>query len=106
MPSEGKGHTFESCRVRHFTFDDPGAFLVRIGAETTGLRRVKPPHTISWYPREEWEAFFKQMGMSDASGIYWAEMIDGFNSGWITFDGLGDTRFGAAKLPYVLISLA
>jgi len=22
LPSEGKGHTFESCRVRHFIIDD------------------------------------------------------------------------------------
>ena len=40
-PSEGGGHTFESCRVRHFTFHHRGACQVRTGREAAAVSERK-----------------------------------------------------------------
>lgn len=58
------------------------------------------------FPREEWPAFFKQLGMSEASGQRWTEMIDGFSSGWISFEGAHEHVQGKVDLASALRSKA
>jgi NAD(P)H dehydrogenase (quinone) len=41
-------------------------------------------------PRESWGAIFRAQGMRDP--IPRIQMLDGFNEGWITFEGAGATR--------------
>lgn len=66
--------------------------------EVEGPRRYSPndvanvlaealgrPVTVAPVPRETWEEVFRSQGMANA-GPY-MEMIDGFNSGWIDFEG-------------------
>lgn len=54
------------------------------------------------FPREEWPGFFRQVGMSEAAGQCWTEMIDGFNSGWITFEGGHERQYGEVGLTAAL----
>jgi NAD(P)H dehydrogenase (quinone) len=44
--------------------------------------------TIEAIPREKWEALFKAQGMADPTPRM--RMLDGFNEGWIEFEG-GET---------------
>lgn len=50
------------------------------------------------FPREKWPGFFQQLGMSESSGTRWAEMVDGFNSGWIAFEGIHEHVVGQVGL--------
>jgi len=50
------------------------------------------------FPRKEWPGFFKQLGMSASSGECWSEMVDGFNSGWIAFEGIHEHVVGRVDL--------
>lgn len=54
------------------------------------------------FPREAWAGFFEELGMSEASGRRWAEMIDGFNSGWIAFEGGHQAAAGERDLASAL----
>jgi NAD(P)H dehydrogenase (quinone) len=49
-------------------------------------RRVKPQAV----PRESWSALFRAQGMRDP--VPRIQMLDGFNEGWITFEGNSATR--------------
>lgn len=55
-------------------------------------------------PRDTWGALFKSQGMKDP--IPRIQMLDGFNEGWIEFEGAADTRVkGATGLEAVLKGL-
>jgi hypothetical protein len=60
--------------------------------------------TIEAIPREKWEALFKAQGMADPTPRM--RMLDGFNEGWIEFEG-GETGSlkGTVPLETVLIEL-
>ena len=52
-------------------------------------------------PRDTWEAVFRSQGMSNPTPR--AQMLDGFNAGWIDFEG--GTRNGNVPLESVLKEL-
>ena len=55
-------------------------------------------------PRETWASLFKSQGMKDPQPRI--RMLDGFNEGWIEFEGKGaDIRKGNTKLETVLRAL-
>ena len=55
-------------------------------------------------PRATWEALFKSQGMKNP--VPRAQMLDGFNEGWIDFEGdASSTRKGAVSLDTVLQAL-
>src|SRR5271170_3508721 len=57
-------------------------------------------------PREKWTEFFVGQGMPDGRTDPRAEMVDGFNSGWIDFGVPGTEHFtGATSLTYVMAKL-
>ena len=56
-------------------------------------------------PREQWGAIFKAQGMNDP--IPRIQMLDGFNEGWITFEGGDDTVLkGSVSLEEVVRSVS
>jgi uncharacterized protein YbjT (DUF2867 family) len=55
-------------------------------------------------PRATWEALFKSQGMKNP--VPRAQMLDGFNEGWIDFEGdVSSTRKGTVSLDTVLQTL-
>lgn len=55
-------------------------------------------------PRDTWEALFKSQGMKNP--VPRAQMLDGFNEGWIDFEGdASSTRKGTVSLDTVLQAL-
>jgi hypothetical protein len=55
-------------------------------------------------PRATWEALFKSQGMKNPEPR--AQMLDGFNEGWIDFEGdASSTRKGTVSLDTVLQAL-
>ena len=72
------------------------AFSRLLGRSVTG-------HPI---PRSEWHRLFVQQGTAEDRTAPRIEMLDGFNSGWIDFEGDGAERFkGKATLEEVIKSL-
>lgn len=58
-------------------------------------------------PREKWTEFFLSQGMPEGRTEPRAEMVDGFNSGWIHFGVPGTEHFrGTASLTSVIAKLA
>ncbi|MBN3767550.1 NmrA family NAD(P)-binding protein [Burkholderia sp. Ac-20365] len=81
--------------------------------ELEGPRRVTPneiaaafadalarPVSMQVVPREEWETLFRSQGMQNP--LPRMQMIDGFNEGWIEFEGLSSTRKGVVSLEEVV----
>ncbi|WP_312414142.1 NAD(P)H-binding protein [Comamonas sp.] len=58
------------------------------------------------FPREQWPGLFEQWGMSASAMQCWAEMIDGFNSGWISFEGGHERQHGKVGLVEALRACA
>jgi hypothetical protein len=55
-------------------------------------------------PRATWEALFKSQGMKNP--LPRAQMLDGFNEGWIAFEGdASSIRKGTVSLDTVLQAL-
>lgn len=55
-------------------------------------------------PRDEWEAIFRAQGMTNPTPR--AQMVDGFNQGWIEFaDGGADARRGRISLDEAIAAL-
>jgi uncharacterized protein YbjT (DUF2867 family) len=54
-------------------------------------------------PRDTWEALFRSQGMRHP--LPRIRMIDGFNEGWIDFEGGGERRKGAITLDAVIAGL-
>jgi uncharacterized protein YbjT (DUF2867 family) len=72
------------------------AFSRLLGRPVTG-------HPI---PRSEWHRLFVQQGTAEDRTAPRIEMLDGFNSGWIDFEGDGAERFkGKVTLEEVIKSL-
>ena len=55
-------------------------------------------------PRESWQSLFVAQGMRHP--LPRIQMLDGFNEGWIAFDGEGERRHGGTTLETVLAGLA
>jgi len=85
--------------------------------ELEGPRRVTPkeiaasfasllghPVRVEAVPRETWESLFKSQGMKNPTPRI--QMLDGFNEGWIDFEGKGvGSRKGKVALETVLRTL-
>ena len=85
--------------------------------ELEGPRRVTPkeiaasfasllghPVRVEVVPRETWESLFKSQGMKNPAPRI--QMLDGFNEGWIEFEGKGvGSRKGKVALESVLRTL-
>ncbi len=72
-------------------------------AETLG-QVLSRPVTAHAVPRETWGALFKSQGMRDPRPRM--QMLDGFNEGWICFEGAPETILeGTVDLKTVLESL-
>ena len=54
-------------------------------------------------PRDAWEAFFRSQGIKHPMPRI--RMVDGFNEGWIDFEGGGQHRKGATTLDTVIAGL-
>jgi NAD(P)H dehydrogenase (quinone) len=54
-------------------------------------------------PRDTWEALFRLQGMKHPMPRI--RMVDGFNEGWIDFEGGGEHRKGATTLDAVIAGL-
>ena len=54
-------------------------------------------------PRETWEQLFRSQGMKNP--MFRMRMVDGFNEGWIDFEGVGEHRRGTVPLDTVLARL-
>ena len=66
---------------------------------------VGHPVQMEPVPRETWEALFRSQGMKHP--LARIRMIDGFNQGWIDFEGIGaEHRIGKTPLEAVLRDLA
>jgi NAD(P)H dehydrogenase (quinone) len=84
--------------------------------ELEGLHRVTPQEIATTFadllgrpvrmepvPRETWESLFKSQGMKNP--IPRIKMFDGFNEGWIEFEGEAGSRKGKVGLQAVLQTL-
>ena len=79
---------------RRYSARDIGiAFTAALGREV----RMDP------VPRDTWEAFFRSQGMKHPMPRM--RMVDGFNEGWIDFEGGGEHRKGATTLDTVIAGL-
>lgn len=58
---------------------------------------AKPVRAIA-APREAWASFFESKGNSPAAALAWVEMVDGFNDGWMTFEGGHERQRGTVGL--------
>jgi uncharacterized protein YbjT (DUF2867 family) len=73
-------------------------------ALSTALRRTVEAVAV---PREKWTEFFVGQGMPEGRTEPRAEMVDGFNSGWIHFGVPGTERVtGTTSLASVIAKLA
>ncbi|HXI70084.1 MAG TPA: NmrA family NAD(P)-binding protein [Verrucomicrobiae bacterium] len=69
-------------------------------------RLLGRPVTGRPIPRSEWHRLFMQSGSAEDRTAPRIEMLDGFNSGWIDFEGDGAERFkGKVTLEEVIKSL-
>src|ERR1700733_11000438 len=78
---------------RYSARDIGSAFAAALGREM----RMDP------VPRETWEALFRAQGMKHPMPRM--RMVDGFNEGWIDFEGGGEHRKGATTLYAVIADL-
>jgi NAD(P)H dehydrogenase (quinone) len=78
---------------RYSARDIGSAFAAALGRDV----RLDP------VPRDAWEAFFRSQGMKHP--IPRIRMVDGFNEGWIDFEGSGEHRKGATTLDAVIAGL-
>jgi NAD(P)H dehydrogenase (quinone) len=61
----------------------------QLDAAATWSRLLNRPVVAKPVPREEWDASFQQQGTPPDRTAPRIEMLDGFNSGWIDFEGNG-----------------
>jgi NAD(P)H dehydrogenase (quinone) len=79
---------------RRYSARDIGtAFAAALGGDV----RMDP------VPRDAWEALFRSQGMKHPMPRM--RMVDGFNEGWIDFEGGGEHRKGATTLDAVIAGL-
>jgi NAD(P)H dehydrogenase (quinone) len=57
-------------------------------------------------PREQWSAIFEQSGMTASAAAEMVEMMEGLNSGWISFAGNAEERKGSTGLRDVIAAMA
>src|SRR5271165_3509612 len=83
---------------------DVGRVAAELLRETWSGRRIvelEGPHRVEAVPRATWVALFKSHGMKDPMPRI--RMLDGFNEGWIEFEG--DSIKGEVALETVLRAL-
>ena len=78
---------------RYSARDIGNAFAAALGREV----RMEP------VPRDTWEALFRSQGMKNPMPRI--RMVDGFNEGWIDFEGGGERCTGATTLETVIAGL-
>jgi NAD(P)H dehydrogenase (quinone) len=78
---------------RYSARDIGAAFAAALGRDV----RTEP------VPRDTWEALFRSQGMKHPMPRI--RMVDGFNEGWIDFEGGGEHRKGATTLDAVIVGL-
>jgi uncharacterized protein YbjT (DUF2867 family) len=88
--------------VRLVELEGPRRYSARdIGAAfAAALGRDVPMDPI---PRDTWEALFRSQGMKQPMPRI--RMVDGFNEGWIDFEGGGEHRRGGIALDAVIAGL-
>ena len=79
---------------RRYSAADIGrAFAAALGREV----RIEP------VPRDSWEQLFRSQGMKHPTPRI--RMVDGFNEGWLDFEGGGEHRRGSVTLETVIAGL-
>jgi uncharacterized protein YbjT (DUF2867 family) len=73
---------------RYLELEGPRRYS-QLDAAETWSRLLNRPVVAKPVPREEWDAFFQQQGTPPDRTAPRIEMLDGFNSGWIDFEGNG-----------------
>jgi len=71
---------------RYLELEGPRRYS-QLDAAGTWSRLLHRPVVAKPVPREEWDMFFQQQGTSQDRTAPRIEMLDGFNSGWIDFEG-------------------
>lgn len=57
-------------------------------------------------PEEQWKEVFLQQGMPERSALAFVQMYEGFNSGLIAFEGMGEMRRGTTSLHDTITSIS
>jgi NAD(P)H dehydrogenase (quinone) len=73
---------------RYLELEGPRRYSQLDAAETFS-RLLNRPVTANRIPREKWAAIFEGLGTAPDRTAPRIEMLDGFNSGWIDFEGTG-----------------
>ena len=71
---------------RHLELEGPARYS-QIDAAETFARLLNHSVVATPVPREQWQALFEGQGTSPDRTAPRIEMLDGFNSGWIDFEG-------------------
>ncbi len=62
------------------------------GVAAAAERLLGRPVTAVASEREKWPSIFRSFGFSETAVSAWVEMLDGFNQGWLDFEGGGHQR--------------
>jgi NAD(P)H dehydrogenase (quinone) len=62
-------------------------------------RLLNRPVTANRIPREKWAEIFEGLGTAPDRTAPRIEMLDGFNSGWIDFEGTGTEHVRGTRTP-------
>jgi len=91
--------------TRHIEVAGPEAYSALDIADAFAAAVGRPVEAIA-VPRAEWETLWVSQGMPEGRTSPRAEMVDGFNSGWIHFGVPGTEHFvGATPLRQVIAQL-
>jgi NAD(P)H dehydrogenase (quinone) len=71
---------------RHLELEGPGRYS-QLDAAETFARLLNHPVVAKPVPRDKWQTLFEDQGTSPDRTAPRIEMLDGFNSGWIDFEG-------------------
>jgi uncharacterized protein YbjT (DUF2867 family) len=71
---------------RYLELEGPARYS-QIDAAETFARLLNRPVVAKAVPREKWQSLFESQGTSPDRTAPRIEMLDGFNSGWIDFEG-------------------
>ncbi len=76
---------------RHLELEGPRRYS-QLDAAETFARLLNRPVVAKPVPREQWQTLFVEQGTSPDRTAPRIEMLDGFNSGWIDFEGGPETE--------------
>lgn len=76
---------------RYLELEGPSRYS-QLDAAETFARLLNRPVVAKAVPREKWQTLFEEQGTAPDRTAPRIEMIDGFNSGWIDFEGGSGTQ--------------